>query len=824
MQQARVREWLALWVQDMRFASRWFRRAPGFVLATVLTLALGIGAATAIFSVVRGVLLRPLPYPVPDRLVQVWQVDAAGKRMQFSDPNFDDVRARSRVFSGLAEFAGATTVSVAGDIAPTRAAVTNVSRDFFDILGIQPILGRTFAPDEQRENGPPTVVVSWGFWQRVWGGRASALGQRLTIGDRTYTVIGVMRPALDFPLTTDMWISRELVAPFPSRTAHNWQVVGRIHPGVTDDAAQRDVHALARALAGQYGSQTMMADAALVPLRDQLVGSTRPTLLVLLAASVLLLVIGCANVANLLVARLMARRSELALRLALGAGPSRLAQQCLAESVVLSLAGGALGVVAAMAGTRALLSLDPSQLPRTYEVRMDGLVLAFALALSLVTAVALALLTAWRAMRTDVREMLSASERVASGAGSATQARRTLVVAQVAMTIVLLIGAGLLGRSLLNLLAVDPGFRVERRVVLDLSIEADDSVPRIQRAAFYHELLTRFASIPGVTAVGAVNAIPLDLGGTSSGTFLELGSPDEKISMADFEKLAQNHARSGYAEFRVASGGYFTAMHIPLLEGRTFDERDAPTAPHVAVVSASLAKARWPGASPIGKWIYFGNMDGDVRPFTIVGVVGDVRDGSLNAPAKPTFYADYIQRPVAMGRMNVVLVGPNSPTGTVAAADAIVRALRPDVSPRFRTMESIVASSIADRRMVLVLVGAFGAAALLLAAMGLYSVVSYLVAQRTQELRVRVALGARESDIVQLVLRDGTILAAGGIALGTVVALVVMRLLANLLYGVTATDPTAFVASVLAVGFVTLAASWLPAHRAASAANSSRSG
>ncbi len=823
MQQRRIQEWLELWAQDMRFASRWFRRAPGFVLATVLTLALGIGATTAIFSVVRGVLLRPLVYPLPDRLVQVWQVDAKGNRMQFSDPNFDDVRGRSRVFSGLAEFVGATTVSVAGDIAPTRAAVSDVSRDFFDILGIQPMLGRTFAADEQRENGPATAVVSWGFWQRVWGGRDAALGKRLTIGDRTYTVIGVMRPALDFPLTTDLWIPRELVAPLPSRTAHNWQVVGRLRPGATGDAAQRDVHGLARGLATQYGSQTMMADAAVVPLRDQLVGSTRPTLLVLLAASVLLLVIGCANVANLLVARLMARRSELALRLALGAGPARLAQQCLAESMVLSLAGGALGVAAAMAGTRALVSLDPSQLPRTHEVQMDGLVLAFALGLSLATAVALALLTAWRATRTDVREMLSASERVASGAGSATQARRTLVVAQVAMTIVLLTGTGLLGRSMLKLLAVDPGFRIERRVVLDLSIEADDSLPRIQRAAFYHELLTRFASIPGVMAVGTVNAIPLDLGGTSSGTFLELGSPDEKVSMADFEKLAQDHARSGYAEFRLASGGYFTAMHVPLLEGRTFDERDAPTAPHVAVVSASLAKAKWPGTSPIGKWIQFGNMDGDVRPFTIVGVVGDVRDGSLDKPAKPTFYADYIQRPVAMGRMNVVLVGPNNPTATIAAADAIVRTLRPDVSPRFRTMDSIVASSIADRRMVLVLVGAFGAAALVLAAMGLYSVVSYLVAQRTQELRVRVALGARESDIVQLVLRDGTMLAAGGIALGTVVALVVMRLLANLLYGVNTADPAAFAASVLGVALVTLAARWLPAGRAASADNRSRS-
>jgi predicted permease len=812
MHRSRAREWLTSWAQDTIFATRQFRRAPGFVAATVLALALGIGATTAIFSVVNGVLLRALPYPASDRIVQLWQLDRTHAPMQFSEPNFDDVRARTRSFAALAEFASGNTVSASGDIKATRASITVVSPDFFDVLGVQPAFGRTLTVDDEHAGG--AVVVSWGFWQRTLGASHDALGKRLVVGDRTYTVVGVMRPELDFPAGTDLWGSRDIPLTPPSRTGHNWEVVGRLRPGVTLDAAHRDVGAIARALAAQFGSETMMADAALVPLREQLVGSTRPALLVLLAASMVLLAIACTNVANLLVARLATRRGELAVRLALGATRARVVQQCLAESLMLALAGGGLGLLLALVGTRALLALDPGRLPRAGDVRVDAPVLLFALGVSLAIAVVLAAVSAWRATRGDLRATLSSSQRTMSGTASSLRTRRSLVVAQVAMTVVLLVMAGLLARSFVRLLDVAPGFRLAQAVVLDVAIEAEDSVARGQRTAFYHALLTRLGGIPGVTVAGAVNAMPLAAGGTSNGNFIEVSSPDERIAVADMPRLFQDHTRSGQAEFRVASGGYFAAMHIPLLEGRTFDDRDAPDAPHVAVVSASLARARWPGRDPIGHWIEFGNMDGDLRPLMVVGVVGDVREAGLDAAVKPTLYANYLQRPVATSRLNVVLAGPGSPAAISASARAIVLALRPDVPPRLRTIESIAASSVARPRFIVLLVGVFGAAALLLAALGVYGVISYLVTQRARELGIRVALGARAHDIARLVLRQGASLAVAGIAAGTLVALLATRLLASLLYGTSATDPMAFGGVALVVGAVALVACWIPARRA----------
>jgi predicted permease len=801
-------------LQDLRYALRSFAKTPGFTAIAIAALAIGIGATTAIFSVVDGVLLRSLPYPDADRIMQLWQVNANGNQAQVSDPNFQDWQAQSRSFSALAQVGNRGIVSIAGATEPTRVRAAVVSRDFFRVLGVQPVLGRAFLPEEQVEGGAPAVVVSYRFWQRYLGGRRDALGTALTYSNTPFTIVGVMSPVLNYPADVDLWVPRELEAPLPSRTAHNWQVIGRLRDGVTLAQARQDMSAISRALKQQLGDDTWMVDAAVIPLREQMVGRVRPALLILLGASAVLLLIACANVVSLLLARAASRQGELALRLALGAGRGRLARQFLVETSVLSLAGGALGVVLATIGVRALLALEPGNLPRAGEVGVSWTVLAFALGVALVSAVGMGLLTALRSTRGDLRDALAQAQRTQAG-GSTSRVRSALVLGQVALTLVLLVGAGLLARSFLRLMEVDPGYRTERALVLDVALPyGSTEVARRDLTRFYEELFARLRTIPGVSEVGGVNGLPLSAGQTGDGTFLILSRPDEPLEMADLGRLLKDTARTGEAEFRVASSGYFRAMNIPLVRGRLFDDRDAPDAPHVAVISASLAKARWPNEDPLGKIIQFGNMDGDLRPFTIVGIVGDVRERSLAAEPRPTFYANYRQRPRTTATMNIVLTGSGDVAPVTATARRMVRDLRPDVPPRFRSIETVVADSVADRRFVLLLIAVFGGVALVLATLGVYGVISYLVAQRRQEIGIRVALGAQRSDVLRLVLRQGALLAVAGIVVGTAAALAATRLLEGLLYGVSATDPLSFVAVIAVLITVALVASWIPAQRA----------
>jgi predicted permease len=802
--------------RDLRYVWRTLTRSPGFFIVTVATLGLGIGATTAIFSVVNGVLLRPLPYPAPDRIVLVWQVDKRGHEFNFSDPNYVDVRNETRSFAALAEFHDWGTVSAAVAARDAvRAQHAVASKEFFRILGLAPVVGRTFAPEEQRIGGVPAAIISYGFWQRVFGGSSSALGSTVSFDGRSYRIVGVMPAAIDMPTGTEIWTPAELEQNSPSRTAHNWNVLGRLREGVTLAQARRETSAIAKTLRQQYGDETWMLDAHVVPVRDQLVGDVRPALLVLLAASGFLLLIGCANVVNLLVARMAVRQGELALRLALGAGRRRLVRQFLTESLVLSLCGGLLGVALGVVGVRSLLALEPGRLPRLNEVGVHWPVLLFALAVSVLCAVALGLLTAWRATRGDIRETLAQSQRTQAGSGASHRIRSGLVVAQVALTLVLLIGAGLLARSFVRLLSVDPGFRADQAVVMDVDVPASDSSSRQRMVQLYDELMTRFASIQGVQSVGGANFFPLAGGGTGNGAFIVMSSPTEKLDFAQLPQLLKDKTRSGLAEFRVASPGFFTALHIPLVAGRLFDDRDGPTAIPAAVINASLAKKQWPNESPLGKIIQFGNMDGDLRPFTVVGVVGDIREANLAEEPTPTFYAYYRQRPRRASSFYFVLAGPAQSAPVIAAARRMVHELRPDVPPRFRTMDIVLADSLADRRFILLLLGVFGGAALLLATLGVYSVISFLVTQRRQEIGVRVALGARSEDVLRLVLRQGATLALTGIIVGAAAALGLTRLIAGLLYGVSATDPISFVGVMALLLAVALLASFIPARRAA---------
>ena len=809
MRRIHFREWAESLAHDLRYSLRNLSRTPGFFLIAVLTLALGVGATTSIFSVVRSVLLRPLPYPEPDRIVHLHQLND-GRQNLFSSANYRDIREQSRSFSALAEFIPAGIISVSGIPQPVRTRSAYVSRDFWDVLRVKPVMGRTFIQDEMQQGGSPAAVVSYGFWQRVLGGSPNVLGQKLITDDEAFTIVGVMPAALDVPAEVEVWFPRELRPVLPSRTAHNYRVLGRLADGVTVEQARREVSAIAKRLKQEHGSDTWMTDATLLPLHEEIVGNSEKLLRIMLGGSALLLLIACANVVNLLIARMAARQSEIAVRVALGAGRGRLIQQCMAEALVLSLAAAVGGIALAYAGVKLLLTLQPANLPRLKEVSVDAYVLLFAIGVSVLAAVVMGLITAWRATRGELRDLLSQSQRTMGGTMSSERVRQGLVVAQVAMAVVLLVGAGLFARSMASLLSVDPGFSPERKVVIDLSAGGSDT----NRLRLYDQLLARFREIPGVTVAGGVNALPLSGGGAGNGTFIIMNSVNEQPDMSDLRGLMQNKERTGSAEFRVAGPGYFEAMGIPVKAGRVFEERDAMGTAHVGVISASLAKTRWPTEDPIGKVIQFGNMDGNLTPITVVGIVGDVHERSLESDPRPTFYVSYRQRPTSAYRFNFVLSTPGDPTSIVRSAERAVREVTPDIPPRVRTIEAIVSTSVAGRKFVLSLAGVFGAAALVLAALGIYSVISYLVAQRSREIGIRVALGAQSQDVVRMVLGEGIWLASAGIVAGAVISYWATDAIEKMLFNVSATDPLAFAGVMALLALVAVLASWVPARRA----------
>jgi putative ABC transport system permease protein len=806
-----------LLLQDLSHALRNLRRSPGFTLAAVLMLGVGLGASTALFSVVEAVLLRPLPFPAPERLVRLWQVGEEGRRMNVSGPNFEDVKAQSRSFEALARMSPAIPVSVSGPAEPVRTVAVSVSRDFFAVLGVQPAQGRAFLPEEQQEGGAPAVVVSHGFWRRHLGAPADLTGRTLRLEGRVYSVVGVMPEGRGHPAGVELWTPAELSRGPGSRTAHNWEVLGRLGAGVSLEAARRELSALARTLKAQHGDGTWMVDAALVPLHEHLVGPVRPALLTLLGAAALLLVVAGANVTNLLLARAAVRQRELAVRVALGAGRAQLVRGFVCEGLLLALTGAGVGGLLALAGVDALHTLAPEGLPRLEGVGVDGTALAFALGLAVLLALALGVGTALRATGRDLAGTLASGLRPSGGPGGGQRVRRALVVAQMALALVLLVGTGLLVRSLVRLLSTEPGYRGGELVVLSVSLPfqvgADELTRRVQ---LFDALQERLRVLPGVSAVGGANVFPFDDTGGGNGQFLVVHRPDEVRGFDDFQRLSREKERVGQAEFRVASEGYFRTLGIPLLRGRLFEGTDGPDAPHVAVISESLARAQWPGEEPLGKLIQFGNMDGDLHAFTVVGVVGDIREESLEAAPRPTLYAHVRQRPRQAALFHVALRADGAPTGAlVAAARTVLRELAPELPPRVRTLEGMRTGSLAARRFSLLLLAVFGGAALLLAALGLAGVVAFSVAQRTREFGVRMALGARPGDVLRLVLRQAGTMALLGVGVGWALALALARVARSLVSGVSSTDPLAFTVVTVLLGAVALLAAWVPARRAA---------
>jgi putative ABC transport system permease protein len=803
-------------LRDLRYGLRMLRRAPGFSIVAILTLALGIGAAAAVFSVVNGVLLRPLAYPDPDRIAALFQVDETGRRgANVSEPNFEDWKTGTRSFSAMAEMSSGPTPVRIGD-ETTMIPGATVSREFFAVLGVQPATGRGFVSGEQTVGGTRAALIGYDFWQRRLNG-APLAGLTVTIGDQLHEVIGVMPRGFDFPGGSQFWIPRELLPPQTSRTAHNFQVVARVAPQATVAAAQSELSTVSRALKARYGDATWMSDAAVVPLRDRLTASSKPVILTLFAAAMLLLVIACLNVSNLQLARAASRRREIAVRLAVGAGRGRLTRQLLAEALVLTMLATLGGIAIAWGGVGTLALADAGStvgLARVQDVQVDATVLLFSAGVALGAAVLLGLATAFRASRQEIRSTLTEGTRTMAGGRASERVRQGLVVAQVALTIVLLVGSTLLARSFAALLAVDPGFRTSGAALLDLTwtFSRDrDAVAR--RKDLQRELLDQLSRVPGVERAGLIDSFPLGAAFFPNGRFLEMTRVDEFQRPEDVAALGDGvKARAGFAGYRIANDGYFAAAGIPLIRGRLFDERDGPDAPHVAVISESLAAAKWPDQDPIGRFVQFGNMDGDLRGFRIVGVVGDVREITPEAQPGPLFYGYYRQRMAS--RFSVVLDTQGDPAAVLPAAREIVRRLDPSLAIQVRTIDDAFDRALSGRRFSLTLIAVFSGVALLLATLGIYGLVSYLVSERTREIGIRLALGAAGTDVVRLVIGQGALLAAAGTAIGLVGALGLTRFVKGLLFGVTETDPIAFGSVLLITLAAVLVASYVPARRA----------
>lgn len=816
-------------IRDLRIGLRMLARSPGVTFVIILTLGLAIGANTAIFSVVYGVLLRPLPYPKPDQIVSLREVASDGHLMNFADPNVADLRAANHTLAGMAK-GYSDEVTVSGGSGPVRVGVAVVSRDFFRVIGVAPILGRSFSADELREGGTPAVLASYGYWKEHLNGSTDLSPFNLKLEDHTFSVVGVLPPGFGYPADAQLWLPAEFFGDqSPSRTSHNWPlVVARLRDGISLAQARSDLSILARHLHEQYKPNIDMTDVSVLPLRAALTANVRSALLILLGAVAFLLMVGCVNVANLLLARAAARERELAIRAALGAGRGRLLRQFLIESLLLSLGGGALGVLAAVWGVNALLAIAPRGLPRLNDVSVSLPVLAFALGVSALVACGLGVLTALRATSADPQGALAEGSRAHAGSLASQQLGRTLVAGQLAITLVLLTGAGLLGRSLLRVLSVDPGFRTSHIVTMELEVPASqpetmanimEAVRDTRPASFMNNLFDRLRVLPGVEEVGGSSDLPLGDGGPSDGKFLLLNrQPDLNLSkQADFERFDRlwNTAPGGEADYCVASEGYFRALGIPLLHGRLFDERDTADAPHAAVISESLARATWPNRDPLGRTIEFGNMDGDMRLLTVVGVVGDVRDRSLEKPARPTVYVDYRQRLRGGRDFTVVIRAATPPQILLADARKIVSDLDPNIAPRFETFQDVFSASLDTRRFNLLLIGVFAGTALLLATIGIYGVMAYWVTRRTREIGVRMALGALPGDVLHLVLSRSSRTVVIGLAFGLGGAFVLTRFLSSQLYGVKPFDPATFAGVSVLLAAVALAAAYLPSRRAA---------
>ena len=793
---------------DLRHALRMLLKRPAFTLVAVLTLGLGIGANTAIFSVVNGVLLRPLPYPEPDRVVRIWELSAKGSHMNLSNPNFLDWR-RATSFEPMAAYA-AGTETVLGGVEPVFAQAVIVSDGFFRVFGIEPRIGRTFTSEEMREGGVPAVVVAHGFWTRILGGETDLSRLRVVIGGQSARVVGVMPEGFAYPGDADVWMPKELFSDDSSRTSHNFEGVARLKRGVSLPTAIAELNTIAKQLKQQFGSDDDAVGAAVVRLQDELTNGSRDALLLLLGAVALVLLIACANVATTMLARGEERRTELAIRAALGAARSRLIRQLLLESLVLGIGGAIAGLLIAAWLVRALGAMNGVALPRQDSIGIDRSVLLFTLALAFVTPLVFGLLPSMQASRPDLRHALAEAGR-GSAAPTRASVRGVLVAAEVAVALLLLVGAGLLIRSFAKVLSVDPGFEPHGAVTATMAVPGTKYEAADRAAQFYATLLDRLRALPSVSAAGAVNQLPL-AGADYNGAFAFQGASDPgaivDTSYRDFPYSAS---------YRVATPGYLEAIGARLVQGRLLNDHDRPGQPESAVVNQAFVRRYLPGTNPIGVRFKYAGMDPVNPVFTIVGVVADVRQISLVRAGMPEVYVCAYQAPTrAKYTMTTVVRAARAAQAATLplAVRETIRRTDPDVAVEMSTLDQVLSKSVADRRFTLILLGIFAAMAVLLAATGVYSVLSQAVAKRTQEIGIRMALGAEPQRVVRLMLGSALTPLAAGIVAGVAGAIFGVRSLSTLLFGVSPLDPLAFAAATLVIVAVALLAGYIPARRA----------
>lgn len=789
-----------LW-QDFRYGVRMLTRSPGFTAVAVIVLALGIGANTAVFSVVNATLLRPLPFKDPHRLVGVYkiQLQKGLTFSQLSPVDFGYLRDHSQVFEQIAALLF-FSFNLTGSGEPEQIGGAFVSADFFPLLGVQPLLGRFFLAEEDQPGRNRVVILSRSLWQQRFGSDPGIVGKTLTLNDESFTVVGIVSLDIASPLggRADLWVPLALVAKAMTNTRPSLWVRARLKPGIRLEQAQAEMSALARQLEEQYPEPNRGWDVKLSPLQEMYVGEIRPTLLVLLAAIGFVLLMACANVANLLLARATDRQKEIAIRVALGASRLRLIRQLLTESLLLAVLGGAVGLLVAFQGTEFLMAMKPlGDLHQMFQMGIDGHVLSFTSTVSLLTGMIFGVVPAWQASRPNLNESLKEGGGTSTGGVRRQRSRQVLVVFEVALALLLLIGAGLMLKSFLRLRGVDPGFNPHNLLTMKISLPTSKYRERRQIAAFYQQVLQRIKTLPGVKSVGAAFAAPFSKWNAVFAFTIE-GRP------------APAPGEVPEANFRVVSPDYFQAIGIPLLRGRHFTEGDTPEAPGVIIINEALARRFWPNEDPLGHRM---KLEGEEGWRLIVGVVRDVKHWGLDQAAEPEMYVPYLQRPWRF--MILVVRTVSDPVNLAGAVREQVWAVDKDQPvAEMKTMEQLLEESVSQPHFSTFLLGVFAALGVILAAVGVYGVISYSVIQRTHEIGIRMALGAQPKDILRLVLGQGLKLTVVGIGIGLLGAFAVTRFLRSLLYGISPTDPMTFAGASLLLGGVALAACYIPARRA----------